>query len=155
MADNSTGSIYTSMHEDRLFPPSADFAAKARIPSLAAYEELWKKAAGDIEKFWGELAQELHWFKPYEKVLDWQEPFARWFVGGQTNVSYNCLDKHLGTPRQNKAALVWEGEPGDSRVLTYQMLHRQVCKFANVLKSLGSDARGTSFRSTCRWCRNW
>ena len=83
------------------FPPR-EFAAKARIPSLAAYEEMWKKAAGDIEKFWGELAQELHWFKPYQKVLDWQEPFAHWFVGGQTNVSYNCLDKHLGTPRRTK-----------------------------------------------------
>ena len=139
MAANSTGSIHTSMQEARLFPPPADFAAQARIPSLAAYEELWKKAAGDIEKFWGELAQELHWFKPYDKVLDWQEPFARWFVGGQTNVSYNCLDKHLQSPRQNKAALIWEGEPGDSRVFTYQMLHRQVCKFANVLKSLGIE----------------
>jgi acetyl-CoA synthetase len=83
------------------------------------------------------MAGELHWFKPYEKVLDWDCPFAKWFVGGQTNVSYNCLDIHLNTPRQNKAAYIWEGEPGDVRVLTYEMLHREVCKFANVLKSLG------------------
>ena len=83
------------------------------------------------------MGGELHWFKPYEKVLQWDMPFAKWFVGGQTNVSYNCLDIHLGTPRQNKVAFIWEGEPGDTRMLTYQMLHAEVCKFANVLKSLG------------------
>ncbi len=98
---------------------------------------MWKEAAADLEGFWGKLAGELHWFKPFTKVLEWNEPFAKWFVGGQTNVSYNCLDAHLGTPRQNKAAFIWEGEPGDVRVLTYQMLHREVCKFANVLKKLG------------------
>ena len=80
---------------------------------------------------------ELHWFKPFDKVLQWDEPVASWFVGGKTNVSYNCLDVHLGTPRQNKAALIWEGEPGDQRTLTYQQLHREVCKFANVLLGLG------------------
>ena len=75
---------------------------------------MWDEAAGDIDGFWGKLAGELHWFKPYTKVLEWNEPFAQWFVGGQTNVSYNCLDVHLARPRQNKAALIWEGEPGDS-----------------------------------------
>jgi acetyl-CoA synthetase len=137
MADKPTGQLDTVMQEARLFPPPADFAAKAKIPSLAAYEKLWNEAAGDIEKFWGSMAGELHWFKPYTKVLQWDEPFAKWFVGGQTNASYNCLDRHLATPRQNKAALIWEGEPGDSRVLTYQTLHHEVCKFANVLKGLG------------------
>jgi len=137
MAEGKSGQISTVMKEERLFPPPADFAAKARIGSMEQYEQLWKEAEKDIEGFWGKMAGELHWFTPYKKVLEWSEPFAKWFVGGQTNVSYNCLDIHLGTPRQNKAALIWEGEPGEVRVLTYQMLHREVCKFANVLKKLG------------------
>ena len=132
-----TGHVHTVMQEARLFPPPDDFVARARIPSLAAYEALWKKAADNLEDFWGELAGELHWFKPYSKVLEWNEPFAKWFVGGQTNASYNCLDLHLTTPRINKAAIIWEGEPGDTRVYTYQTLHHEVCKFANVLRSLG------------------
>src|SRR5581483_1069676 len=127
------------MRESRLFPPSKEFAARARIGSQPAYEALWKEAAADLEAFWGKLAGELHWFRPFSKVLEWNEPFAKWFVGGQTNVSYNCLDAHLATPRKNKAALIWEGEPGDQRILTYQMLHREVCKFANVLKGLGVE----------------
>lgn len=137
MSSASGGGIDTVMREDRLFPPPAEFARRARIGSLADYERLWKEAAADIEGFWGKLAQELHWFKPFEKTLEWREPFAKWFVGGQTNVSYNCLDVHLRTPRRNKAALIWEGEPGDTRVLTYDMLHREVCRFANALKVLG------------------
>jgi len=125
------------MQEDRLFPPPAEFAAQARIGSLAAYEALWKEAAADTEAFWGKLAGELHWFKPFTKVLDWKEPLVRWFVGGKTNASYNCLDVHLAGWRRNKAALIWEGEPGDTRVFTYQTLHHEVCKFANVLLKLG------------------
>lgn len=131
------GQIDTVMQESRVFPPSAEFAGKASIGSLAAYQTLWNEAAKDPEAFWGRLAGELHWFKPFTKVLEWKEPFAKWFVGGQTNVSYNCLDIHLDTSRKNKAALIWEGEPGDSRTLTYQQLHREVCLFANVLKHLG------------------
>jgi acetyl-CoA synthetase len=137
MSGTETGQIDTMMREDRLFAPTAEFAAKARIGSLADYEKIWNEAAADTEKFWGKLANELHWFRPFDKVLQWEEPFAKWFVGGQTNASYNCLDAHLGTPRQNKAALIWEGEPGESRTLTYLQLHREVCKFANVLKKLG------------------
>jgi len=125
------------MRETRVFPPPPEFSAAAKISSMQAYKALWQEADDDPEAFWGKHARELHWFKPYDKVLQWNEPFAKWFVGGRTNVSYNCLDAHLGTPRQNKAALIWEGEPGDRRVLTYGMLHREVCKFANVLKSLG------------------
>ena len=136
MADRA-GQVDNVMQEKRLFPPPAEFSAKARIKSLAEYEALWKEAAADIEKVWGQHAAELHWFKPFEKVLEWKEPFAQWFVGGQTNLSYNCLDIHLDTPRKNKAALIWEGEPGDRRVYTYQTLHHEVCKFANVLKGLG------------------
>jgi acetyl-CoA synthetase len=127
----------TVMQETRRFAPPAEFAAKARIKSLAEYEAMWQEAAGDIEKFWGRLASELHWFAPFDKVLQWDEPFAKWFVGGKTNASFNCLDSHLSTPRRNKAAIVWEGEPGEERTLTYQQLHYEVCKFAGVLKSLG------------------
>ena len=137
MAEHSVGQVDSVMQEARLFPPSPEFAAKARIGSLAAYEAMWNEANADLEKFWGKLSGELHWFKPYGKVLEWNEPFAKWFVGGQTNVSYNCLDAHLDGPRRNKAAIIWEGEPGDERTLTYQQLHREVCKFANVLVQQG------------------
>jgi acetyl-CoA synthetase len=137
MAETTSGQVQTVMQESRVFPPSKEFAAQARIGSLAAYEQLWQEAAGDVEKFWGKWAGELHWFRPFDKVLEWNEPDAKWFVGGQTNVAFNCLDAHLTTWRKNKAALIWEGEPGDSRTLTYQQLHREVCKFANVLKRLG------------------
>jgi acetyl-CoA synthetase len=137
---NQGGQLDSVMQEDRLFPPPPQFAAAARIGSLAAYESLWQEAAGDIEAFWAKFARELHWFKPFQQVLDWQEPFAKWFVGGQTNASYNCLDIHLDGPRRNKAAIIWEGEPGDRRVLTYQILHHEVCKFANALKKLGIRA---------------
>ncbi len=139
MAHESTaaGQLDTVMHEQRLFPPRAEFAGRAKIKSLAEYEKLWNEAAADPEKFWGNLAGELHWFKPYTKVLDWNEPFAKWFVGGQTNASFNCLDAHLTTPRRTKKAIIWEGEPGDARTLTYEQLHGEVCKFANALKGLG------------------
>jgi acetyl-CoA synthetase len=132
-----TSNITSVLREKRVFPPSADFAARAHIKSLAEYEKLWQRAKDDPEGFWAEQAKELSWFRPWDKVLVWNEPFAQWFVGGQINVSYNCLDRHLVGPRKNKAAIIWEGEPGDSRVLRYQDLHREVCKFANVLKSLG------------------
>jgi len=89
------------------------------------------------ERFWAKIAEELVWFKKWRKVLEWKLPFAKWFVGGKINVSYNCLDRHLSTWRKNKAAIIWEGEPGETRTLTYQELHTEVCKFANVLKSLG------------------
>src|SRR5947209_20218042 len=137
MAGHNVGQVDSVMQEARLFPPSPEFAAQARIGSLAAYEAMWNEANADLEKFWAKLAGELHWFKPFGKVLEWNEPFAKWFVGGQTNVSYNCLDAHLTGARRQKAAIVWEGEPGDQRTLTYQQLHTEVCKFTNVLKGLG------------------
>jgi acetyl-CoA synthetase len=128
----------TSGPAPELFPPPPEFSAKARIRSMSQYEEMWNKAYNDPEGFWGDLArQDLHWFKPFGRVLQWNEPFAQWFVGGQTNVSYNCLDVHLAGPRRNKAAIVWEGEPGDTRTLTYLQLHREVCQFANTLLALG------------------
>ncbi|MGA2065460.1 MAG: acetate--CoA ligase [Thermoguttaceae bacterium] len=137
MAQQASGQIVNVMKEERLFPPPREFAEKAHIRSLEQYEAMWNEAARDLEGFWGKLAGELHWFRPYKKVLEWDEPFAKWFVGGQTNISYNCLDAHLDTPRRNKAAMIWEGEPGEVRVLTYQMLHSEVCRFANALKKLG------------------
>ena len=131
----ASGRIDHVMQEERLFPPPADFAAKSHIGSPEAYQELWDEAAADPPAFWDKLAkQELHWFTPYSEVLRWNEPFAEWFVGGQTNASYNCLDCHQGTDVWDKPALLWEGEPGDERTLTYAELHSEVCKFANVLK---------------------
>ncbi len=129
--------ISSLLKEDRLFPPSPVFSSQAHIKSLAEYQQLYQRSITEPEAFWAEIASQLHWFKPWERVLEWNEPFAQWFVGGQLNVSTNCLDRHLTTWRKNKAALIWEGEPGDTRTLTYQQLHREVCQFANVLRSLG------------------
>ena len=103
-------------------------------------ERLRAAASADPEAFWGEMAQELEWFQPWEQVLKWEPPHAQWFIGGKINISHNCLDKHLKTWRRNKAALIWEGEPGDQRTLTYQQLHTEVCRFANVLKQAGIQA---------------
>ena len=129
------------MQETRLFPPTAEFSRRAQIGSMEDYRKLYDQAKADPTAFWADLARrELHWFQPFETPLQWDEPFARWFVGGKTNACYNCLDVHLQGPARNKAALVWEGEPGDTRTLTYQQLHREVCKFANVLKGLGITA---------------
>jgi acetyl-CoA synthetase len=133
----STPNITSVLKETRKFPPPAEFAGKAHVKSVAEYEKLWQEAKEDPGLFWGEQAKSLTWFKQWEKVLVWNEPFAEWFVGGKLNAAYNCLDRHLDGPRKNKAAIIWEGEPGDSRVLRYQDLHREVCKFANALKKIG------------------
>lgn len=138
MSDKSGGNIDTVMHEDRLFPPPKSFSEQSQIGSVAAYEALYDEAKADPTAFWGKLAkEELHWFEPFKETLVWNEPNAEWFVGGKTNASYNCLDAHLSTDRKDKVALIWEGEPGDVRKLTYAELHAEVCKFANVLKGLG------------------
>ncbi len=140
----SEANIESILHEKRLFPPSSEFSQNAHIKSLEDYQQLYEKAKSDPQVFWAELAeQELHWFQKWDTVLDWQPPFAKWFVNGKMNISYNCLDRHLTTWRKNKAALIWEGEPGDSRTLTYAQLHREVCKFANVLKQLGVEKGDT------------
>ncbi len=141
MNETAGGQIDTVMQEARVFPPPPEFSAQARIKSLEEYRAIYDRAKRDPESFWAEFArEELHWFEPFTKVLEWNEPYANWFVGGKTNVSYNCLDRHLETARRHKAALVWEGEPGDQRTLTYAQLHREVCRFANVLKELGVGA---------------
>jgi acetyl-CoA synthetase len=133
MAEN----IESQLNEQRVFPPSPDFSKRAHIQSADMYDAIVRRAHEDPEGYWAGIASELHWFEPWQKVLEWNLPFAKWFVGGKTTVSYNCIDRHLQTARKNKIALLWEGEPGDVRALSYQMLHREVCRFANVLKSLG------------------
>ncbi len=133
--------IESVLKEKRLFEPDPAFARQANVPGQAAYRRLRKEAETNYQRYWARLAKEhVDWFTPWKKVLDWKPPFAKWFVGAKTNVSYNCLDRHLEGPnawRRNKAAIIWEGEPGDERVLTFGDLHREVCKCANVLKGLG------------------
>src|SRR5436189_864181 len=148
MADKPKSTNITSvLQEERLFPPSKAFSARAHVKSMAQYRKMYQESIRSPEKFWArQAANELVWFKPWKKVLQWKEPFAKWFVGGQLNVSFNCLDRWLDTSAANKAALIWEGEqatdgkPGDERVLTYKQLHREVCRFANVLKRNGLKA---------------
>jgi acetyl-CoA synthetase len=133
--------IESILKEKRVFRPEPGFSRAANVPGLAAYQKLCKEGERNPERLWARFAREyVHWFSPWRRVLDWKPPFAKWFVGGKTNVSYNCLDRHLEGEhawRRNKAAIIWEGEPGDQRVLTYGDLHREVCKFANVLRGLG------------------
>src|SRR5882724_4891823 len=111
-------SIQSVLHEDRVFAPAPEFSAQAHIKSLEDYQRLYKEAEENPEKFWGEIASELHWFKKWDKVLDWDCPNAKWFSGGLLNVSYNCLDRHVNSPRRNKAAIIWESEPGEVQTLT-------------------------------------
>ncbi|HYC24181.1 MAG TPA: acetate--CoA ligase [Candidatus Bathyarchaeia archaeon] len=136
---SDSGAIIESvLQEQRMFPPPAAFAAAAHVKSFAEYQKLYAEAARDPEAFWAGIARSyLDWFTPWTKVLDWKPPFAQWFIGGKLNVSHNCLDRHLNTWRKNKAAIIWEGEPGETRTLTYQELHREVCRAGNVLKALG------------------
>jgi acetyl-CoA synthetase len=137
MTGTPTGHIESVLKEKRLFKPRPYFSREAHIKSFAQYKKLYDESIKSPEKFWAKIAGELVWFKKWSKVLSWQYPFAKWFIGGRTNISYNCLDRNLLTGKRTKAAIVWEGEPGDQRVLTYQDLHREVCKFANVMKGLG------------------
>ena len=134
---SSHADIDSALKEQRVFEPSEEFREKAHVKTLAEYQRIYKEAEEQPEKFWANIAAELSWFKTWDRVLDWKLPFAQWFVGGQLNISYNCLDRHVATWRKNKAAILWEGEPGDSRTLTYQQLLHEVSKCANVLKSLG------------------
>jgi acetyl-CoA synthetase len=131
----SSESLAIDVHlmEARQFPPSEAFVAQANVSDPGVYAE----GSDDTEAFWEKMAHELHWFEPWHTVLEWKPPHAKWFLGGKLNAAYNCLDRHLDGPRRNKAAIIFEGEPGDTKVLTYWDLHREVCKFSNVLKELG------------------
>jgi acetyl-CoA synthetase len=132
--------IKSVLQETRSFAPPAGFAAAARVGSLADYDALYAESVRDPEGFFARAAEELHWFERWHTTRVWQHPHAQWFVGGKTNLAYNCLDRHLEGPRRNKAALIWEGEPGDTRTLTYHELHREVSRFANALLARGIGA---------------
>ncbi len=126
------------MSDAKTYAPSAEFSAHANVKSSDEYRDLYRRASENLDSFWGTLGKdELTWIQPFAKTLEWEPPAAKWFVGGKINAAYNCLDRHLGTANQTKAAIVWEGEPGDQRVITYQELHRLVCRFASVLQRLG------------------
>ncbi len=131
--DGST--LSALLHEDRRFPPPGGFREEALESDPGVYD----RAAADPEAWWAHWAEELDWFQKWDKVLEWEPPHAKWFVGGKLNVAHNCLDRHLDGPRRNKAALIWEGEPGETRTYTYWDLHREVCQFANALKGLGVE----------------
>ncbi|MBV9405249.1 MAG: AMP-binding protein, partial [Acidobacteriaceae bacterium] len=126
------------MSDQKTYVPTPEFAARAHVKSMEEYHELYERARTDPDKFWTELAREqLSWSQPFAKTLEWEPPFAKWFLGGRINACYNCVDRHLNTPRRTKPALIWEGEPGDQRIITYEELHRLVSRFATVLKALG------------------
>ncbi|EDL57177.1 acetate--CoA ligase [Gimesia maris] len=139
MSDQANENIESVLQETRSFPPPAEFVEQANISSMEEYQELWNRAKDDPAGFWGDLAQDLEWSQPYESVIEGEMPETKWFKGGKINASVNCIDRHLDSWRKNKAAIIWEGEPGDTRVLRYQDLYREVCKFANCLKKLGVE----------------
>ena len=126
------------MSDQKIYTPNPEFTAHAQVKGMDGYRELYDRARRDPDRFWSELgAKELTWFKPFSKTLEWDPPFAKWFTGGKINACYNCVDRHLKTDRRTKPALIWEGEPGDQRVITYEELHRLVSRFATILKRLG------------------
>ncbi|MBI5526094.1 MAG: acetate--CoA ligase [Deltaproteobacteria bacterium] len=138
MADQKT--ITSMMDEKRTFPPPREFAEKAHVKSLEQYKAMYKRSIEDPDGFWGEMASNLHWFKKWDRMVeeDFKEGRLAWFIGGRTNMSFNCLDRHLGTKNENKVALIFQGEPEDDvRKFTYKELHAEVCRFANVLKKHG------------------
>lgn len=140
--DNQT--IQTVLKESRVFPPPAGFSKDAALKENE-YETLWKRAWENPVAFWEEAAKNIHWFKKWDKTFEWNEPFAKWYIGGKTNAAYNCLDRHLGTPTENKFALIWEGEDGKVEKITYKQLHERVCTLANAMESkLGLKAGDTA-----------
>ncbi len=138
MSSSTTGKIDSVLQETRVFPPSPEFSSKAGIGSMDAYNALYAESIADTEAFWAAQAKEyLHWFRPFDKTLEWNMPFAKWFLGGTTNASYNCVDVHVEAGNGDRVAFYWEGEPGDKRTVTYRDMQREVGKFANALKKLG------------------
>ncbi|MDW8261541.1 MAG: acetate--CoA ligase [Phycisphaerales bacterium] len=138
----SHSAIESTLQENRVFPPPAEFAARARLRSMEEYHRMYRQSLEQPEQFWSGVAGELHWFSRWDNVLEWNLPYAKWFVGGKTNIAYNCLDRQIAAGRGEKTALVWEGEPlsdgrPETRRLTYRQLRDEVCRFANGLKSLG------------------
>ncbi len=137
MSEQTATNIESTQIETRIFPPPPEFAANAHIKSFAEYEQIYQKSVENPEAFWAEQAENLHWIKKWDTILDWKLPHAKWFVGGEINASDNCLDRHIENGRADKTAIIWEGEPGEIRTFTYRELHMEVCKFANVLKKIG------------------
>ncbi len=133
--------IESHLTEDRIFKPAKEFSKKARVSSMAQYKRMYQESIEKPGVFWAKEAKELHWQKKWTKALEWKAPYAKWFVGGKINVCENCVDRHLHNGRANKAAIIWEGEPGETRTLTYRQLHREVCTFANVLLEQGICAK--------------
>jgi len=133
--------IESHLTEERLFKPEKSFSKKARISSMAQYKRMHAESIQKPNAFWAREAKELQWDRKWEKVLDWTPPYAKWFTKGKLNVCVNCVDRHLENGRKNKAAIIWEGEPGETVTLTYQQLHRDICKFANVLTAQGIKAK--------------
>src|SRR5688572_31305360 len=139
----ANAAIESTMQENRLFPPAAEFSAKAHIKSREQYDKLYRQSIDDPETFWSNAANELEWFRKWDKVLDWKLPYAKWFVGAKTNLSHNCLDAQIKKGRGDKTAILWEGEPlaashgPEIRRVTYKQLKDDVCRFANGLKKLG------------------
>src|SRR5262245_50727253 len=127
--------IDSVLREDRVFPPPSGFATLAHVKSMEEYERDYRRSVDTPEEVWADMASQLHWFRRWDRVLEWNPPWAKWFVGGETNIAYNALDRHMG--QRNKAALIWEGETGETRTLTYGALHRDVCRAANALRRLG------------------
>lgn len=144
MSQPQSGAIESTMQENRVFPPPKDFAAKALVKSREEYDRMYRRSIDQPEQFWADVANELHWFKKWDRALDWNVPNAKWFVNGKTNLSYNCLDRQIASGRGDKVAILWEGEPekhpgggGEVRRITYKQLKDDVCRFANGLKNLG------------------
>lgn len=135
--EQSSIAIESTLNEERSFAPPEQFQRSAHIRSMEKYEQLATEARDNPDTFWARMAEELHWFRKWDTILEWNLPHAKWFSGGKTNIAYNCLDRHVETWRKNKAAIIWEGEPGETRTLTFQQLHTEVCRFSNVLKKLG------------------
>ena len=129
--------IQSVLREARKFNPPAEFSPHARVRSMTEYQQIYAASAADPEGFWANIAGELNWFQKWNRVIEWDLPWAKWFVGGKINLAYNCLDRHVQSARKNKAAIIWEGEPGEIRTLTYQQLLREVSKCANALKQVG------------------
>ena len=137
----TTNNLESVLQEERRFPPSEAFTHQAHISGMQSYREQYRRSIEQPEAFWASIAEELHWFRKWDRVLDASEPpFYKWFQGAKTNICYNCLDRHLD---RNKTAILWEGEPGEQRILSFADLHREVCRFANTLKSLGVKRKDT------------
>lgn len=137
MADKDHSTIDSVLSEARQFPPPSGFAKNAHVASMADYQKIYDEAKQFPEQFWRKTAENIHWFKSFDRVLNWDPPFAKWFEGGETNVAYNCIDRHVKSGKKNKTAIVWEGEPGEVRKITFGELQDEVCRLSNVLKTLG------------------